>query len=174
MHFDWLSSSVGMSERLKIVRSPVRSRPQPPVLQTSRLEFIISRLKKLKDKYFNYSMLRWGLVGVTTTLVDYLLFISLYGPINSVYLANLISASIATCINYLTHHRWTFKSKQNHSRSGFNYLLNLIFWWLISTSVIKILLVSGFDPKIAKLVPLVLIVPVNYFVLNHLVFKKKS
>ena len=163
-----------MSERLKIVRSPVRSRPQPPVLQTSRLEFIISRLKKLKDKYFNYSMLRWGLVGVTTTLVDYLLFISLYGPINSVYLANLISASIATCINYLTHHRWTFKSEQNHSRSGFKYILNLIFWWIISTSIIKILLVSGFDPRIAKLVPLVLIVPVNYFVLNHLVFKKKS
>ena len=163
-----------MSERLKIVRSPVRSRPQPPVLQTSRLEFIISRLKKLKDKYFDYSMLRWGLVGISTTLVDYLLFISLYGPINSVYLANLISASIATCINYLTHHRWTFKSEQNHSRSGFKYILNLIFWWIISTSIIKMLLVSGFDPRIAKLVPLVLIVPVNYFVLNHLVFKKKS
>jgi hypothetical protein len=35
-------------------------------------------------------------------------------------------------------------------------------------------LVSGFEPKIAKLVPLVLIVPINYFVLNYLVFKKKS
>ena len=163
-----------MSERLKIVRSPVRSRPQPQVLRTSRLEFIISKLKSLKDKYFDYSMIRWGLVGMTTTLVDYLLFISLYGPFNSVFLANFISATVATCINYLTHHRWTFKSEQNHSRSGFKYLLNLIFWWSISTSIIKILLVSGLDPKIAKLVPLVLIVPVNYFVLNYLVFMRKS
>ena len=163
-----------MSERLKIVRSPVRSRPQPQVSQPSRLELIISILKSLKDKYFDYSMIRWGLVGTTTTLVDYLLFISLYGPINSVFLANLISATVATCINYLSHHRWTFKSEQNHSRSSFKYILNLIFWWLISTSVIKILLVSGFEPKIAKLVPLVLIVPINYFVLNYLVFKKKS
>jgi putative flippase GtrA len=163
-----------MSERLKIVRSPVRSRPQPQIIQASRLELIISRFKKLKDKYFDYSMLRWGLVGMTTTLVDYLLFISLYGPISSVFLANLISASVATCMNYLTHHRWTFKSEQNHSRSGFKYLLNLIFWWTVSTSIIKILLVSGLDPKIAKLVPLILIVPVNYFVLNYLVFKKKS
>jgi putative flippase GtrA len=138
------------------------------------LELIISIVKLLKDKYFDYSMIRWGLVGTTTTLVDYLLFISLYGPINSVFLANLISASVATCINYLTHHRWTFKSEQNHSRSGFKYLLNLIFWWLVSTSIIKILLVSGFDPKIAKLVPLIWIVPVNYFVLNYLVFKKKT
>ena len=163
-----------MSERLKIVRSPVRSRPQPQVLRTSRLEFIISKLKSLKEKYFDYSMLRWGLVGMTTTILDYLLFISLYGPINSVFLANLISATVATCINYLTHHRWTFRSEQNHSRSGFKYLINLIFWWLVSTSIIKILLVSGIDPRIAKLAPLVLIVPVNYFVLNNLVFKKKT
>ena len=111
---------------------------------------------------------------MTTTLVDYLLFISLYGPISSVFLANLISATVATSINYFTHHRWTFKSEQNHSRSGFKYLINLIFWWLVSTSIIKILVVSGIDPRIAKLVPLILIVPVNYFVLNYLVFKKKS
>jgi putative flippase GtrA len=163
-----------MSERLKIVRSPVRSRPQPRVLRTSRLELIISRLKTFKVKYFDYSMIRWGLVGITTTLVDYLLFISLYGPINSVFLANLISATVATCINYLTHHRWTFRSEQNHSRSGFKYLLNLTFWWLVSTTVIKLLVDGGVDPRIAKLVPLFLIVPVNYFVLNHLVFKRKT
>jgi putative flippase GtrA len=126
------------------------------------------------DKYFDFSMLRWGLVGMSTTLLDYLLFISLYGPISSVFLANLISATVATCINYLTHQKWTFKSEQNHSRSGFKYLLNLIFWWLVSTSIIKILLVSGLEPRVAKLVPLIFIVPVNYFVLNYLVFKQRS
>ena len=133
-----------------------------------------SKIRLIKDKYFDYSMLRWGLVGVTTTAVDYLLFISLYGPIGSIFLANLVSATVATCLNYLTHHRWTFKSKQNHSHTGIKYSLNLIFWWLVSTSVIKILVVAGFDPRVAKLAPLILIVPVNYFVLNYLVFKKKS
>jgi putative flippase GtrA len=131
-------------------------------------------LKALKDKYFDYSMLRWSLVGITTTAIDYILFISLYGPLNSVFLTNLISASVATSINYLTHHRWTFRSNQNHSRSGVKYLLNLTFWWLVSTSLIKTLVVVGFDPRVAKLFPLILIVPVNYFVLNKLVFKKKA
>ena len=162
-----------MSERLKIVRSPVRSRPQPQALQTPRLEFIISKLKSLKDKYFDYSVLRWGLVGMTTTLVDYLLFISLYGPINSVIVANLFSASVSTSINYYAHHKWTFKSDQNHSRSGFKYILNLIFWWLVSTSIIKALIVLDIDPKIAKLAPLLVIAPINYFVLNKIVFRKK-
>jgi len=133
-----------------------------------------SKFKVLKDKYFDYSMLRWGTVGILTTALDYLLFVNLYGPINSVFIANLISASIATSINYFTHHRWTFKTNQNYSKSGAKYLLNLIFWWLVSTSVIKVLVELDIDPKIAKLAPLVLIVPINYFVLNFIVFKRKS
>jgi len=132
------------------------------------------RIKALRNKYFDYSMLRWGLVGITTTGIDFFLFIFLYRQSNSVYMANLISATIATSINYLTHHRWTFKSGQKHSKSGVKYLLNLIFWWLVSSTIIKSMVVAGFDPRLAKLVPLVLIVPVNYFVLNHLVFKQKS
>jgi putative flippase GtrA len=133
-----------------------------------------SKFKTLKNKYFDYSMLRWGIVGILTTALDYLLFVNLYGLINSVFIANLISASIATSINYFTHHRWTFKTNQNYSNSGAKYLLNLIFWWLVSTSVIKVLVELDIDPKVAKLTPLVLIVPINYFVLNFIVFKRKN
>ena len=133
-----------------------------------------SKLKALKNKYIDYSMLRWGIVGILTTALDYLLFVNLYGLINSVFIANLISASTATSINYFTHHRWTFKTNQNYSNSGAKYLLNLIFWWLVSTSVIKVLVELNIDPKVAKLTPLVLIVPINYFVLNFIVFKRKN
>ena len=132
-----------------------------------------SKIKRLKDKYFDYSMLRWVAVGASTTIVDYFIFITLYGVVNSVFAANLFSASVSTSINYYAHHRWTFKSDQNHSRSGLKYILNLIFWWLVSTSIIKALIVLDIDPKIAKLAPLLVIAPVNYFVLNKIVFKKK-
>ena len=131
-------------------------------------------LEALKDKYFEPSMLRWAVVGILTTVIDYLLFISLYGPINSVFLVNSISVSVATSLNYYTHYRWTFKSEQNHSRSGFKYLLNLTFWWFVSTSIIQSLILVNIDPRIAKLAPLMLIVPINYFVLNKLVFKNKA
>ncbi len=133
-----------------------------------------SKIKELKDKYFDYSMLRWVLVGLTTTVIDYLIFITLYGPMNSVFAVNLISSAVATSLNYFTHHQWTFKSDQNHSRSGVKYLVNLAFWWLISTSFIKALIDLSIDPKIAKLAPILLIAPINYFVLNKIVFKKKN
>ena len=132
------------------------------------------RVKSLRNKIFKKSMLRWGAVGILTNAIDYFLFIFLYGPIDSVFLANLISASIATLINYYSHHRWTFRSDQTHSNSGTKYLINLIFWWFVSTSIIKSLVVLNVDPKIAKLVPFLLIVPINYFVLNYIVFKKKT
>ena len=133
-----------------------------------------SALKNLIDKYFDPAMLRWAAVGITTTAIDYLLFITLFGPIDSVFIANLFAAVVATSFNYLTHHRWTFKSNQQHSRSGIKYIMNLIFWWLISSSIIKTLVEAGVDPRVAKLVPFIFIVPINYFVLNKIVFKKKS
>ena len=133
-----------------------------------------SVVKNLLEKYFDPAMLRWAAVGITTTVIDYILFITLFGPIDSVFIANLFAAVVATSFNYLTHHRWTFKSNQQHSRSGVKYLMNLIFWWLISSSIIKTLVEAGVDPRVAKLVPFVFIVPVNYFVLNKIVFKKKS
>jgi putative flippase GtrA len=130
------------------------------------------RVKELRDKYFDYSMLRWVLVGVATTAIDFFVFITLYGRINSVFVVNLISSAVATSMNYFTHRQWTFKSNQNHSRSVVKYLVNLTFWWLISTSIIKALILLGIDPKIAKLAPILLIAPINYFVLNKIVFKK--
>ena len=87
-----------------------------------------SVIKNLLEKYFDPAMLRWAAVGITTTAIDYILFITLFGPIDSVFIANLFAAVVATSFNYLTHHRWTFKSSQQHSRSGFKYLMNLIFW----------------------------------------------
>jgi len=138
------------------------------------LEPMRSVIKLLAHKYFDPAMLRWAAVGITTTAIDYILFITLFGPIDSVFIANLIAVVVATSLNYLTHHRWTFRSNQQHSRSGIKYLMNLIFWWLISSSIIKTLVETGIDPKVSKLVPFVFIVPINYFVLNKIVFKKKS
>ena len=130
-------------------------------------------LEKLKDRYFDRSMLRWAAVGTTTTAIDYVIFIALYGSTSSVFGSNLIASIFATSFNYLTHHRWTFKSDQQHVNTGVKYLLNLSFWWIVSSSIIKTLIAIGVDPKLAKLVPLILIVPINYFVLNKIVFKKK-
>jgi putative flippase GtrA len=133
-----------------------------------------SKLNALKVKFFDWSLIRWALVGLLTNALDYLIFIFLYHRIEMVVISNFVSTFIATSINYLTHHKWTFNSNQNHLNSGLKYVINLIFWWIITTISIKLLIVTGVSPKIAKLLPLAIIAPINYFVLNHLVFKKNA
>ncbi len=135
---------------------------------------MIQKFLALKGEYLAPSMLRWGTVGLATFIIDYSIFITLFHFTSSVLVPNLLSMSIATSFNYYTHHRWTFKSEQNHAKSGLKYLVNLIFWWLVSTSIIKSLLILDVDAKVAKLAPLALVIPINYFVLNKIVFKKKS
>ena len=128
----------------------------------------------LYNKYVTPSMIRWGAVGVTTFTIDYLLFLILFDFNESVFLSNLISVTIATSFNYYMHHKWTFRTNQHHAKSGVKYLLNLTFWWFTSTTIIKALVELGTDPKFAKLAPLLFIVPINYFVLNKIVFKQKT
>jgi putative flippase GtrA len=129
--------------------------------------------RKFKTKHSEKSLIRWAVVGTTTAAIDYLIFIALYMPTKSVFGANLVAAMTATTFNYLMHHKWTFRSNQQHTISVVKYLVNLSFWWLTSSLIINSLIAVEIDARVAKLVPLIFIVPVNYFVLNRIVFSNK-
>jgi len=132
-----------------------------------------SMFRKFKTKHSEKSLIRWAVVGTTTAAIDYLIFIALYMPTKSVFGANLVAAMTATTFNYLMHHKWTFRSNQQHTISVVKYLVNLSFWWLTSSLIINSLIAVEIDARVAKLVPLIFIVPVNYFVLNRIVFSNK-
>ena len=120
------------------------------------------------------SMWRWALVGITTTVIDYLIFISMYSVITSVLVANFCAGLFSITFNYLAHYFWSFKSQSNHSKSGIKYLLNLIVFWSAGTLLLKVLITAGIDPKIAKLIPIPFIAPLSFLSLKFYVFKKKT
>ena len=117
------------------------------------------------------SMWRWALVGITTTVIDYLIFISMYSVITSVLVANFCAGLFSITFNYLAHYFWSFKSQSNHSKSGIKYLLNLIVFWSAGTLLLKVLITAGIDPKIAKLIPIPFIAPLSFLSLKFIVFK---
>ena len=119
------------------------------------------------------SLLRWALVGVSTAVIDYIIFISLYSVITSVLVANFFAGLVSIGFNYSAHYFWSFKSQTDHTKVGLKYLINLITFWSISTLLLKILITSGFDPKIAKLMPIPIIAPLSFISLKFFVFKKK-
>ena len=120
------------------------------------------------------SMWRWGLVGILTAVIDYFIFLFLYSLIPSVLFANFFSGLVSLSFNYIMHYFWSFKSQTDHSTAVLKYLINLITFWSISTLLLKILIASGFDPKIAKLMPIPIIAPLSFISLRFFIFKKAN
>ena len=130
-------------------------------------------MQKLTNLFKKYgSLWRWALVGVTTTVIDYIIFISIYSVIISVLVANFIAGLVSIGFNYSAHYFWSFKSQTDHTKAGLKYLINLITFWSISTLFLKILITAGLDPKIAKLMPIPIIAPLSFISLRFFVFKK--
>ena len=132
----------------------------------------MQKIISLFEKYG--SLLRWALVGVTTAGIDYIIFISMYSVIVSVLVANFFAGLVSLSFNYSAHYFWSFKSQTDHTKSALKYLINLITFWSISTLLLKILITSGFDPKIAKLMPIPIIAPLSFISLKFFVFKKAN
>ena len=120
------------------------------------------------------SMWRWALVGITTTVIDYLIFISMYSVITSVLIANFFAGLFSITFNYLAHYFWSFKSQADHSKSGFKFLINLVIFWTAGTLLLNVLITAGIDPKIAKLISIFFIAPLSFLSLKFYVFKKKA
>ena len=119
------------------------------------------------------SMMRWALVGITTTVIDYLIFIAMYSVITSVLIANFAAGLFSISFNYLAHYSWSFKSEVDHGKSGAKYAINLVTFWSLSTILLKGLITAGIDPKIAKLIPIPFIAPLSFLSLKFFVFRRK-
>ena len=130
-------------------------------------------MQKLIALFKEYgSVWRWALVGVTTAVIDYVIFISMYSLITSVLAANFFAGLVSIGFNYSAHYFWSFKSQTDHTKAGLKYLINLITFWSISTLLLKALISAGLDPKIAKLIPILIIAPLSFISLRFFVFKK--
>ena len=130
-------------------------------------------MQKLPSLIIKYgSLWRWALVGVTTAIIDYTIFISMYSVISSVLIANFFAGLLSIGFNYIAHYFWSFKSQTDHTKAGLKYLINLISFWSLSTILLKALITAGVDPKIAKLIPIPIIAPLSFISLRFFVFKK--
>jgi putative flippase GtrA len=130
----------------------------------------MQKIIPLFEKYGSIS--RWALVGVTTTAIDYILFISIYSVIISVLVANFFAGLVSIGFNYSAHYFWSFKSQTDHAKVGLKYLISLVTFWSLNTLLLKALISTGIDPKIAKLILIPIIAPLSFVSLRFFVFKK--
>lgn len=129
-------------------------------------------MKFLSDDLTRF--IKFGLVGVLNTIINWVLFI-LLNSIGVYYIiSNIIAYSISTLNSYLWNSKWVFKyNGDNVNQTTFKFItLNII--GLVLNTIILFLLVDIIKlPKIISLIITTGIVMIlNYFINKLWVFKK--
>ena len=130
------------------------------------------RLANVLDIVF----VKWLVVGIFCFYIDYTIFLFLFTqtPFDKfVTVCNGLSMGSATIINYLLHKFWTFNSQKSRTSSLFPYLANFFSIWIIGTLLLKLMLVSGVKPGIAKIGTALITLPISYLALRFYVFSLK-
>ncbi len=147
--------------------------PKRTILLTEDGGIIINFGDRIAE-HLDWNVLRWFMIGSLTVSIDWVIFVGLYPYIHSVAVTNLISGASSTIFNYISHHRWTFKTDQHHLQSGPRYIVLLLGGYLLNTILVKTFLIAGLGPGLAKLLAAVILAPVSFFFLKFFVFKVKA
>ena len=117
------------------------------------------------------ALVRWFFVGAVTFVIDYTLFLKVFEVTNLVAFSNAISAVFSLSFNFSAHYYWTFSSSVSKLKSSLRYVLNSFGVWLVATSILKLLIVLGVQPEIAKFLPTILLMPLTFFTLKKFVYQ---
>lgn len=84
---------------------------------------------------------KFGLVGVSNTVIDYTLYLTITKllnlPVDQVVIAKYFSGTVAMINSFYWNRRWTFKSQANIGRSGVRFLLaTLVSIYLIQPGAV--------------------------------------
>ena len=137
-------------------------------------------IKKLKQYYAEgelIKIIKFGLVGVSNTAVDFFVFWALtqWCGVN-VYVAQTVAYSTATINSFILNSNWTFKSGRKYSFPEFRkfVLVNLAS---LGTSLLLMHLfngIMGWDKMVAKVGIAFFTFAINYFGNRLWTFRKNN
>jgi len=92
---------------------------------------------------------KFGLVGISNTVIDYTLYITVTSilkvPLDSVYLVKFFSGSVAMINSFYWNRRWVFKSRASVGASGIKFLTaTLVSVYLIQPSMVRLFSATDF------------------------------
>lgn len=126
---------------------------------------------------------RFGLVGIANTAIDFSILFTLTAFGIPVLIANIFSTSTAFCFSFFANKKYTFKVSGNAKREFLLFIVVTLFGlWGIQTLIIKVI-TSLLDPTtlpdqlilvIAKVLAIIASLIWNYTLYSRVVFKQKD
>lgn len=121
------------------------------------------------------SIIKFGIIGISNTLINWIIFFLLNLVEVNYILANIIAYSLATINSYIWNSKWVFKYNNEKLVSSLKFIIvNLV--GLILNTIILFILVDMFNiNKIISLVMATGVVMIINYISNRLwVFKQKT
>jgi putative flippase GtrA len=128
--------------------------------------------------------LRFGLVGIANTLIDFTILFTLTTLGLPTLIANIASTSTAFCFSFFANKKYTFKTTDgNTERELFLFVIITLFGlWVLQSIVIKIVTLSLSGTALpapvilafAKFLAIIVSLTWNYTLYSRVVFKRKD
>jgi len=121
-----------------------------------------------------YKGIKFGLVGILSTIFNYGVFVFLYKTINVYYIVSSVTGYVSgLLLGYLLNKNWTFVSQIDKSKS---YIVGYITVYVLSLLSSQALLFSlveflFLNPLYANIFAIVLSTVLNFFGIYFFVFK---
>ncbi len=133
---------------------------------------MVKKIKQLAVKY--RELLLYGVFGVLTTVVNYLVYLAAESAGLHYMLANAVAWAVAVLFAYAVNRKRVFESRSPHILPEFARFVGSRLFSLAAESAAMALLVDvvRMDNRVAKLVGIVINVVINYFLGKLFVFKK--
>lgn len=120
-----------------------------------------------KDNEILMQFIRFGIVGLTSTVATYLTYYLLLKVINP-SISYTIGYIVGFIINYILTIVFTFKVKSS-TKKGIGFILSHIINYLLSLALLNILIEFGIDKKWALIPVQIICIPVNFILVRYFV-----
>jgi len=121
------------------------------------------------------SFLKYGIVGIFGLVVDMGIFYLLHEVLGVNYIvSNIISSSLAVIHNFLMNSFFTFKVKDKFLRRFVSFYLIALVGMALSSGFL-VVMIDGLkmDSMLAKMVSVLVVAVIQYFLNKRLTFGKK-
>lgn len=135
----------------------------------------MEKIKKIIKKIFDFQVIKFGLVGLVNTAVDFAVFVLLTKAVDlNSTISHAISYSCGVLNSYFLNRKWTFKQKsKSHPMEFFKFLLVNLVSLGLSTLVLNYLEIeAGISVYVAKLGATLCSMLVNFIGSKLVVFNK--
>jgi putative flippase GtrA len=119
------------------------------------------------------SLIRFGIVGVGTVVIDVITYSFLVGIGLHYLAADIINVPLVLVFNFLAHKFFTFKTPVKQTKREIRrYALNVMFNFVMAVVLLATFVsVLGASPVVGKLIQVVALPLINFLLLEKFVFK---